>query len=68
MKSDTHHFVKFMAVMYDQWLVLLIQNVIEFIINSIYFISLPLKAEIGKILSSVNPVSDRTLYTEYDWD
>ena len=47
MKLEGHTFVKFMAIMIDEWLILSIHIVKELIVHGKYLISLPLKAEIG---------------------
>lgn len=60
--------VKFMTIMDNQRLILLIHIAEEFVVRCQYLISLPLKAEIGQVLAAVDPVPNGTLYAVDDWD
>lgn len=60
--------VQFVTIVDCQRLVLLIHLIEKFVVGCQYLISLPLKAEIGQVLSSVYPITDGPLNAVDDWD
>ena len=66
MQSETDSFLQLVAVVNNEWLVLSVDVVEHFVVNCIYFISLPLKAEIWQVFAPVNPVSYCSLNFVYN--
>lgn len=54
------------TIVHNKRLVLFVHVPEEFAVNCIYFISLPLKAEIRQVLAPVDPVSNCSLYAQDD--